>query len=80
MNDYEGKIKCRIKNRFSSKVWMFNFREGTSLAGPSSLGSTHDLSQSCFVKYLLCMKYPRVYLIILSILIPNCRGVILRGW
>ena len=42
-NDYESKIKCRIKNKLFSIVQMLNFR-GTSPAGPSP-GST-DYSKS----------------------------------
>ena len=33
-NDYEDKMKCRIKNRLSSKVWMFNFRGYQSCWSP----------------------------------------------
>ena len=30
-NDYKGKIKCRIKNRLSPKVQMFNFSGGLNI-------------------------------------------------
>ena len=33
-NDYEGKIKCRIENRLSSKVQKFNFRVAVPLVPP----------------------------------------------